>query len=87
MISGSPFTCEVYERGEVLVSGSGVKMCCTGLPTSLQVGAIENCDVRVTSSNGHRLPVRLDRDTSKGITTAMYTPVEVGKSLFSSLNI
>jgi hypothetical protein len=62
-------------------------MCCTGLPTSLQVGAMENCDVRVTSSNGHRLPVRLDRDTVKGVTTAMYTPVEVGKLIIHFLII
>jgi len=78
-IPGSPFTCEVYERGEVLVSGPGVKMCCAGMSTSLQIASLEQSDVRVTSSNGHRLPVRMDKDTDKGITTAMYTPVEVGR--------
>ncbi|XP_014240191.1 filamin-A isoform X2 [Cimex lectularius] len=78
-IPGSPFTCDVFDRGEVLVNGLGVKMCCAGAPTSLQVATIEQCDVRVTSSTGHRLPVKIDKDTEKGITTAMYTPIEVGR--------
>lgn len=82
-IPGSPFTCEVYERGEVVVSGPGVKMCCAGLPTTLQVASAEGCEVRVTSPGGHRLPVRLDRDSARGISTAIYTPIEVGRHIVS----
>ncbi|KAK9504384.1 hypothetical protein O3M35_010726 [Rhynocoris fuscipes] len=78
-IPGSPFTCDVYERGEIVVSGPGVKMCCAGAPTTLQVATLEQCDIRVTSSAGHRLPVKIDRDIERAVTVASYTPVEVGR--------
>lgn len=27
LISGSPFTCKIYESSQVMVSGSGIKLC------------------------------------------------------------
>ena len=80
-VPNSPFECKIIDSQQLVVGGSGVKMCPVGLPAPITItssaGNCSDCLVKVHSPGGEVLPLHA-LPSSRTKLEVEYTPVEVG---------